>query len=69
MSSDSESLASSDFDTEIEKNANILVIECCIDCKNHQWNTRHDEAKYVSYAKELCIAVKLASPGTIVLFN
>ena len=58
-----------EFDTDIEGNANILVIECCFDCKRHAWNTRHNEAKYVGYAKDLCTAVKVANPGTIVLFN
>lgn len=28
----------------------IFVIEHCRDCKSHEWNTRHDEAKYVGFA-------------------
>ena len=23
-----------------------IIIEHCINCKNHQWNTRHNEARY-----------------------
>ena len=27
----------------------IFVIEVCANCKDHHWNTRHDEAKYNKY--------------------
>lgn len=27
-------------------NENTFVIEHCERCKTHNWNTRHDEAKY-----------------------
>jgi hypothetical protein len=30
-----------------------FYIEHCQDCKNHGWNTRHDEAKYLKFALEL----------------
>ena len=32
-----------------EANEIVFVIECCEDCKNHGWNTRHDENKYKEY--------------------
>ncbi len=28
---------------------NTFVIECCENCRNHQWNTRHDPAKYEEF--------------------
>ena len=31
---------------------NSIVIEHCKDCRVHNWNTRHDEAKYARYAAE-----------------
>ena len=27
----------------------IFVIEVCSNCKDHHWNTRHDQAKYQEY--------------------
>ena len=27
----------------------IFVIEVCQNCKDHHWNTRHDQAKYTEY--------------------
>ena len=27
----------------------IFVIETCENCKSHQWNTRHDETKYIGF--------------------
>ena len=27
----------------------IFVIEVCQNCKDHYWNTRHDQAKYQEY--------------------
>ena len=27
----------------------IFVIETCENCKEHQWNTRHDQAKYEDF--------------------
>ena len=31
---------------------NTFVIEVCENCRAHNWNTRHDENKYKSYAVE-----------------
>jgi len=27
-----------------------IVLEVCQNCKNHEWNTRHEQAKYYNYA-------------------
>ena len=29
-----------------------FIIEVCENCRSHNWNTRHDEAKYKQYADE-----------------
>ena len=29
---------------------NIFVLEVCENCRQHSWNTRHDEARYKGYA-------------------
>jgi len=36
----------------MEKSENIFVIETCENCRQHNWNTRHDENKYKNYALE-----------------
>jgi|JI9StandDraft_1071089.scaffolds.fasta_scaffold83677_1 hypothetical protein len=30
-------------------NSYTIVIECCENCRSHQWNTRHDPEKYDQY--------------------
>ncbi len=30
----------------------FFIIEVCENCRTHNWNTRHDEAKYKQYADE-----------------
>ena len=32
--------------------SNIVVIEYCRNCKQHQWNTRHNEAHYLTLFNE-----------------
>ena len=32
-----------------EGNELVFVIETCQNCKEHHWNTRHDEAKYTEF--------------------
>ena len=27
----------------------VFVVETCQNCKEHHWNTRHDEAKYLDF--------------------
>ena len=29
-----------------------VIIEYCIGCRSHQWNTRHDESRYFNLYKE-----------------
>ena len=47
----------------------IFVIERCQDCKNHNWNTRHDEAKYIGQANGLASRIKAKRPEATVLIN
>ena len=32
--------------SEGNENEIVFVIEVCQNCKEHTWNTRHDESKY-----------------------
>lgn len=32
---------------------NVFILEVCENCRTHNWNTRHDEARYKSYAMEM----------------
>ena len=34
-----------------------FIIEHCENCRTHNWNTRHDEAKYKQFAEE-CKAIQ-----------
>ncbi len=27
----------------------VFVVETCQNCKEHHWNTRHDESKYLDF--------------------
>ena len=54
---------------KIDMNKPIFVIEHCVDCRTHQWNTRHDEGKYVQFADSLGSAIKAEIPDATVLFN
>ena len=40
-----------------------FVIEYCINCAQHSWCTRHDEAKYQRNAQSVANAIKQAVPG------
>ncbi len=35
--------------TELDR---YFIIEVCENCRSHNWNTRHDEAKYKQYGDE-----------------
>ena len=37
---------------------NTFVIEVCENCRTHNWNTRHDENKYRSYAMESKLKIR-----------
>ena len=30
-------------------NEQVFVVETCQNCKEHHWNTRHDESKYLDF--------------------
>ena len=47
----------------------IIVIEHCVDCKNHNWNNRHDEAKYKSMAMQLASEIKGKVDDCVILVN
>lgn len=37
--------------------SNTVVIEHCRNCKQHQWNTRHNEERYTSLFAEFKAAI------------
>ena len=57
------------------------MIESCENCKNHQWNTRHDEAKYMDFfnrrklyflltlAYIVSTAISIRIPNAVVMRN
>ena len=47
----------------------IFVIEHCVDCHTHRWNTRHDEAKYKSFAADLASRIQQNVPDATILYN
>ena len=47
----------------------VFVIEHCQNCSSHQWNTRHDEAKYTGFAHSVTDAIKSQIPEASVLIN
>jgi hypothetical protein len=34
---------------KLSSNELVFVVETCQNCKEHHWNTRHDEAKYLDF--------------------
>ena len=52
-------------------NANEIyfVVESCQNCKEHHWNTRHDEAKYVEFFKKIAAAIIERIPNAMVMKN
>ena len=47
----------------------VFVIECCQNCKEHGWNTRHDEAKYIAFCKKQAAAIIENIPNAIIMKN
>ena len=48
------------------ENETVFVIEVCQNCKDHHWNTRHDQAKYQEYfnrGKQVTGSHCAAAPG------
>ena len=46
-----------------------FVFEVCTDCKSHQWNTRHDEGKYLVFFQDVASAIKAQVPGAVCSLN
>ena len=46
-----------------------FVFEVCAQCGTHQWNTRHDEAKYASYFTNVSAMVKEILPNATCVMN
>lgn len=40
-----------------------FIIDYCFNCSQHNWNTRHNEAKYLSVAQSVETAIKAALPN------
>ena len=64
----------------IEANADLIfIVETCQNCKEHHWNTRHDEAKYDEFYNKgkyfeknnnlVANSIMLRLPGAVVLRN
>jgi hypothetical protein len=47
----------------------VFVVECCQNCKEHAWNTRHDEAKYQEYFQKIASAIIEKIPNAMVMKN
>ena len=47
----------------------IFVVESCQNCKDHHWNTRHDEAKYQEFFKKVASAIIERIPNAMVMKN
>lgn len=45
------------------------MFEVCANCSQHQWNTRHDEAKYAQFFADCAAAIKELVPNANCLFN
>ena len=46
-----------------------FVFEVCADCKNHKWNTRHNEAKYQQFFADTSRAIREKIPSAKCLMN
>eukprot|EP01017_Pseudomicrothorax_dubius_P017236 TRINITY_DN19529_c0_g1_i2.p1 TRINITY_DN19529_c0_g1~~TRINITY_DN19529_c0_g1_i2.p1 ORF type:complete len:292 (+),score=66.95 TRINITY_DN19529_c0_g1_i2:127-1002(+) len=47
----------------------VVDIECCVNCSQHRWCTRHDETKYEKAVEEVRAAVLAECPNVIVRKN
>ena len=57
---------------KIIKNMNsdiVFVVESCQNCKEHNWNTRHDEAKYQEFFQKIASAIIEKIPNAMVMKN
>ena len=47
----------------------VFVVESCQNCKEHHWNTRHDEAKYIEFFQRVAQAIIAKIPQAMVVKN
>lgn len=47
----------------------VFVVEMCQNCKEHQWNTRHDEAKYNEFFKRVSESIIDRVPNAVIMKN
>jgi selT/selW/selH-like putative selenoprotein len=47
----------------------VFVVESCQNCKEHHWNTRHDEAKYQEFFQKIASAIIEKIPNAMVMKN
>lgn len=52
-----------------KNNEVTFVFEVCAHCGSHQWNTRHDEAKYVAMFNQTAAAIKEVMPNANCVMN
>ena len=53
----------------IDYNNPIVILEVCCNCSSHNWNNRHNEAKYNEYAATLAGHLKEKIPNVQVFHN
>ena len=46
-----------------------FVFEVCAQCQTHQWNTRHDEAKYAQFFASVSAVIKEHVPNATCVMN
>lgn len=47
----------------------VFVVELCQNCKEHGWNTRHDEAKYLEFFKKVAASIIERIPNAMIMKN
>ena len=53
----------------IDFDSPVVVIEFCVGCGQHSWNTRHDENKYKGYAMEVADGLRERMPDVQIFAN
>ena len=48
---------------------NVIVVECCENCRQHNWNTRHDPNKYEEFFQNMSSAIQAKFPQAQVIKN
>ena len=47
----------------------VFVVECCQNCSEHRWNTRHNEEKYQEFFKKIASEIISRIPNATVMKN